>query len=382
MKTLSSSVSNLLDKLYNLRGEDSVILVEMESQREKAEETKARTTEQKANLQTKIAELHQQHEELELQGERLKDVLSKIDRDDYATVLDQLKIDFNPAQLVEKVNNTLPNTIETVSLEARKAEEELVKVEKEMNTSTMTIEELGIRKDAALANQDKLNEYFGLALSGRINITRDSITSLLEQFKFNEEEQREAAKVLMFPEDALYTYEEKIKTKEPSKSIEDVIQEPIIEPIIEPIVVPEVKEEVLDLKITPEVKEEPTVSENDPKMNVINLLKENGIDYLDFKGLEIDELIRVYDLETMISNIQYIKAIGLDTDIFINHVSIMLDKDLKDKIEVLLSVGKTKTDIYLNPSILVKYDLVKLGNVINTMKAVGMDPKNIPLMAY
>ena len=89
-----------------------------------------------------------------------------------------------------------------------------------MNTAITTIDELAIRRDAALANQAKLNEYFELALTGSINITRDSITTLLEQFGFSESDQREAAKLLMFPEDALLIYEARLREKEKSgKSI-------------------------------------------------------------------------------------------------------------------------------------------------------------------
>jgi len=94
MKALSPDVSALLDKLYNLRGEDSIVLVEMDKQKDKAEETKARTTEEKKNLQEKIADLEKQHEELNDQGEKLIELLSGIDRDEYATVLDRLRIDF------------------------------------------------------------------------------------------------------------------------------------------------------------------------------------------------------------------------------------------------------------------------------------------------
>ena len=43
MKILSPEVTRLLDKLYNLRGSDSVIFKEMESAHKKAEETKERT---------------------------------------------------------------------------------------------------------------------------------------------------------------------------------------------------------------------------------------------------------------------------------------------------------------------------------------------------
>jgi phage shock protein A len=190
MKALSPEVSALLDKLYNLRGEDSVILVDMYKQKHKAEETKERTTEEKKELQEKIADLEQLNEALNDQGDKLVSVLSGIDRSEYAIVLDRLKIDFNPHALVEKINKSLPRTIDSVTLETKKAAEKLLKVEDEMNTAITTIDELAIRRDAALANQAKLNEYFELALTGSINITRDSITTLLAQFGFSEADQR------------------------------------------------------------------------------------------------------------------------------------------------------------------------------------------------
>lgn len=365
MKTLTPEVNSLLDKLYNLRGEDSVILVEMEKQKKKAEETRERTTEQKKDLQKKISELEKLHEELDEQGEKLKEVLSGIHRDEYKTVLDRLRIDFNPTALVEKLDHSLPKTIDSVKEDTKKAEDELVKVEEEMNNAITTIEEVGIRKDAALGNQEKLNEYFELALSGRINITRDSITSLLEQFSFSDEEQREAAKILMFPEDALFTYDEKIKSKEKSgKSIGEVISE--------------AKEASLEEPETEE-KEEKVI---DPKEEVIMTLKENGIDYLDFKADEIDELIANFESELIIKNINLIKEKSLGIDIFQSNIKLMYDQELNEKIELLLNNGKEITDLYLNPSVLVKYNKEELKNRIENMKSNGLEPKEVPLMAY
>lgn len=372
MKALSPDVSALLDKLYNLRGEDSVVLVEMDKQKNKAEETKTRTTEEKKNLQEKIADLETQHEELDLQGEKLIELLSGINRDDYATVLDRLRIDFDPQSLVEKLNKSLPRTIDSVVLDTKKAEEQLVKVEEEMNTAITTIEELGIRRDTALANQEKLNEYFELALSGRINITRDSITSLLEQFNFTEEEQREAAKVLMFPEDALFSYDEKINAKEKSgKSISEVIAEAkSAEPVVEEA-----------FKI---VEEEPVAVEVQEKLgnDIISLLDNAGIDYLDFTSQELDYLNANYDEELISKNIKFIKNLGIELDVFVNHVSLMIDTELQEKINMLLSVGKEPIDIYLNPSMLEKFTVQKLESAIATLRSNGMDPKNVPLMAY
>lgn len=130
-----------------------------------------------------------------------------------------MHINFDPEALVEKLDSSLPETIEKVNSDIESSKEELVKVEEEMNSAITTIEEIGIRKDAAVANQEKLNEYFDLALAGNINITRDSITSLLEQFDLTEEETREAAKILMFPEDALYDYDARLRESEKSLSV-------------------------------------------------------------------------------------------------------------------------------------------------------------------
>lgn len=383
MKTLTPETNELLDKLYNLRGDDSVILVEMEKQRRKAEETKTRTAAEKKELQRKISELEKLHEELDVQGEKLRDVLSGIKRDEYKTVLERLRIDFDPNALVEKLDRSLPRTMSTVEEDIRNTEDELVKVEDEMNNAITTIEEVGIRKDAAKGNQEKLNEYFELALNGRINITRDSITSLLEQFCFNEEEQREAAKLLMFPEDALYIYDEKVKAKEKSgKSISQVIAEAKTESLKTEIA--DEEQEMLDDSIEDmiETVETTDLEDVDPKELVINTLKDEEIDYLDYQASEIDELINNFDAEVVKENIRYIKEKELNTDIFHGNIQLMYDKDLKEKIELLLKAGKTANDIYLCSDILTKYDKDELTEAISNLKSNGLEPKEVPLMAY
>ncbi len=371
----------LLDKLYNLRGSDSDILKEMDRQKNKAEQTRDRTTEEKAKLQKDIANLKQQREELEDQGEKFKEVLQGIHREDYATVLDRLRIDFDPKNLLEKLDKNLPRTIDTVERDTKKAEDELVKVEEEMNTAITTIEELGIRKDAALANQEKLNEYFELALEGHINITRDSITSLLEEFGFNEAEQRETAKILMFPEDALFAYDAKVKAKDKAgKSISEVIQEA-------KTMSPEVEEEpVSPVEDTPvysfEEESSETFDTDDIKTTVIDTLKDCGMDYLDFTSEEIDDLIRNFDEQTVRDNIELMNSKNISLDVFVHHIKMMYDKELRRKMELLLSVGKETMDIYLNPNVLVKYNYAELERVISVIRANGMNPKEIPLMAY
>jgi len=233
-----------------------------------------------------------------------------------------------------------------------------------MNTAVATIEELAIRKDEALSNQARLNEYFELALNGNINITRDSITSLLEKFDFSEDERREAAKIMMFPEDALYDYEKKLKAFETSgKSISEVFAEAKESVETEPTVVIEDK----------------SVS---PKEALINLLTEVGFDYLDFTSNDIEKVLANYNEADLRKNVEYAKVQGLHLDLFIDNVELLYDKELEGKVNRLMEVGKEPFDIYLNPNILIKYNKQDLENTIDKMRNSGLDPKKVPLIAY
>lgn len=382
MKILSPEVTRLLDKLYNLRGSDSVIFKEMESAHAKAEETKERTTKEKIALQEKIAGLESDSKNLSEQGKKLIDVLKGIDKSAYATVIDRLHINFDPEALVEKLDESLPETIERVNEDIKSSKDELVKVEEEMNSAITTIEEIGIRKDTAIANQEKLNEYFELALSGNINITRDSITSLLEQFDLTEEETREAAKILMFPEDALYDYDAKIKESE-KKSISEVMQEAKNQEEV----APKVEVEKLQVKEEPakveEVKAQPVVTEKKfDREDLIDLFNEIGLDYLDYTTSDLDEILEHFNEKVIRRNVNIFKENDLSLDIFVDHINLLYDKELEAKMDRLLRIGKSALDIYLNPTVLTKYDYKNLDKAILLLQNSGLDPKKVPLMAY
>ena len=79
MKMLSSEVKTLLDKLYNLRGEDSVILTKMNKEREEAIETGERTKNEKTVLLDKIAKLTEENKTFKNNNELLKKNKIKIE---------------------------------------------------------------------------------------------------------------------------------------------------------------------------------------------------------------------------------------------------------------------------------------------------------------
>ncbi len=395
MKMLSSEVKTLLDKLYNLRGEDSVILSKMNKEREDAIETQERTKNEKTVLLEKIEKLTLEEKTLHEEGEKLNKVLSSINRDDFATVLDRLEIDFNPDSISEKLNKMLPVTIEKVVTENNKASEELQNVETEMNNAITKVEELGIRKDEALSNQAKLNEYFELALDGNINITRDAITGLLEKFDFNEDEQREAAKILMFPEDALYEYDASKKSGEKSgKTITEVLVEAKQESQVDEAEVKNSLEESSDLEdIFEKAIEESSVTSDEEqatdeivedvkneKEDLEELLASLSVSALNDASLE--KVLANYDEELIKKNVEALKSNNIDLEIVNEHSEILYDKELSEKLEKLLTIGKEAKDISLMPSVLVKYDLQGLNDTINVLQTSGLDPKKVPLMAY
>lgn len=406
MRNLNTEMRMLLDKLYNLRGEDSVILVSMAKEKDEAVKTKERTSKRTTELQEQIEKLTSEKEVLAKEGESFKNALETIRKDDFVNVLKELSIAFDPNELKKELDVKLPKTLEEFASEKDKAEKELVLVEDEMNKATTKIEELGIRKDEALSNQERLNKYFELALEGNINITRDEITSLLEKFNFSEEEQREAAKLLMFPEDGLFEYETNYKNRQSGKSISDVFKEaketktPVIdvEPVVKPESIDTFKFDFMkDIEKTPKT-ETPVVSEiktgnvetskkeetkSEPsKESLIKLLESLGYDYLDFTSNDFEKLLANYDEETIKKNTEYIKSLKITLDFFADNVELLYDKEMSNKIEKLTSIGKMPQDIYLNPAVLTKYDLKGLNDAINLLNQSGLEPKNVPLIAY
>lgn len=359
MITLTSEIKRLLDRLYNLRSEDSVILASIEENKTEAETTLDRTSAEKQELQEKITKLTNEEGLLKEQSSRLLNVLSGINAEDFSLVLSKLNIPFDPREMEKKLNDSMPDVLNRVIDETSEAKEKLKDVEDLMHDAITKIEELGIRKDTAIANQQKLNEYFELALNGNLNITRESISSLLEQFDFTLDEQKEAAKLLMFPEDALYEYDQETKG---GKTISEVFAE------------------AKNYNETNKVEGSQNASEK--KNALLDLMKKCGLDYLDYTGTDLDKIANNYNEDVVMSNINYIKQNNIALDLFSDNVELLYDAELIAKIEKIFSLGKTTIDIYLNPMVLKKYNLAQLEEAISNLEKNGLDPKLVPLMAY
>lgn len=398
MKMLSSEVRVLLDKLYNLRGEDSVILSKMNKERDDALETTKRTKDEKESLLKKIENLTKEEQTLQEEGDKLSNLLSGINKHDFDTVLERLNIDFDPEALTKKLNELLPETIKKIATDNESASVELDNVEKEMNDAITKVEELGIRKEEALNNQAKLNEFFELALDGNINITRDEITNLLEKFNFSEDEQREAAKILMFPEDALYEYDATKKSTDKSgKTITEVLVEAKNHEenkvIDEPSKLENIFEDTINSVNVEEVKEETPIianeesnllfkEEKNEKEKLIDLLNQEGLNANALSNTALLKILENYDEEVIKNNIKALKKYDISLNIIDGNPQVLTDKELDEKLNKLINIGKEARDISLSPKVLLKYDLKGLNNTINVLQISGLDPKKVPLIAY
>ena len=413
--------SKLLNRLYNLRGEDSIVLKQLDDDNEVALKLKKKNEEEKKDLESKINSLKSDSKKLNSQAEKLTTLLGKSKAEDFAFLNEKLGLDFNPTAVLDRLNNSLSSELEKIDDNLDKGEERLKVVKNDLNSAVSQIDELAIRKAEAIENQVKLNEIFKLALEGSSTITRDSITSLLAKFNFDENEQREAAKLMMFPEDGLYEFDKKYvapaveskpakeeveEKKEPEVEVakeESVKEEEVKEETNEggyltddseestPLVlessedalnVPKEEEVKEEIKETKEVKEEKTKASKVTKEEVESYMEEAGLSVADFNSVDLNNVVSKFDPEVFKKNVEYVKSQNINLDIFVDNVEFLTDKELVEKMEALVNVGKDPFDIYLNPNVLLKYDLEELKQAINILTDSGLDPKKVPLMAF
>jgi len=424
-KILSQEITSLLGKLYNYRGEDSSRLRELISYKEESEKTKVKAETEQADLKAKIAADEKRLESVKDEGEKLGALLGGINREDYAVVLERLNIEFNPASLKEELDSRLPNEVMETNNDIKASKLILKSVQAEINTAT---NQIGKRTDEIAEERNimaKLNEYVEIALTGNINVTREEITNLLKLFAFDEAEQKEIAKILMFPEDALITYDNQQKGKpvqskkadKELKETKDVKEEVTVfsdisfeqEPVameeatdsddseggiqltdldeVKTEVIEEPKEEVTEFVEAIEVAE--TVTE-EPKAETMELSKEDVStflsDLINVKSIPkkaIDMLRKDFDKELVKKNIEYTKGKNIADELYFKNPNLLMDSELRDKIEFLMNdLAKEADDILLNIYVLENYTKNELLDIKQRILALEIDPRQIPLYIY
>ena len=132
-----------------------------------------------------------------------------------------------------------------------------------------------------------------------------------------------------------------------------------------------------------EVIVKPVVTEKKfDREDLIDLFNEIGLDYLDYTTSDLDDILDHFNEKVIRRNVNIFKENELSLDIFVDHINLLYDKELEAKMDRLLRIGKSALDIYLNPTVLTKYDYKGLDKAILLLQNSGLDPKKVPLMAY
>ena len=258
--------------------------------------------------------------------------------------------------------------------------------EKALNTLNEKRKELDSQEKEIKKRQKDINKYLEDAKSGKTNnLTREEITDTLSVFFLSDEEIKEVAKMILFPEDSFFDSKKVIKE--------------------EPVVYEEEKKEEIAEKVNEDIKEEPEVEEKEEisKKDNVKSKKNKEID-------EKEEIITAEDsllfdtFDDIVSEITPDEVIDEDLEIkeiieeaeeplssedsddFINAFdNIDFDNDesdLKQKKEYLIEhLGKTEEDIRLVSNILTKFKTLKdLKDAVEEKSLNGkIDVKSLPL---
>jgi len=268
MSNLSKEAMLLLDKTYNLKGDDNYLIKELDENIEKHVsdiESHQNTREELSNKK--------QDTEAELtvftnQKDTFLNVFSSID-DDMFSALKSIGVDVNIASMVNEVSAKSPEFINELNSKIRDIQASIndsISEEKDLEDELESLKEDRLAKEK---DRTELNNLFNQCLSSDEN-ERDSIPTkyvkdILSKFDiFSKEDISKLAKIIMFPEDGLEEYDKNYLNRLNNGEININGEVEVTE---EPTTVEETEEEVVEEKeeVLPvvEVEEETEVTEEE-----------------------------------------------------------------------------------------------------------------------
>ena len=251
MTQLNKETIKLLNRLYNLSSDENIFLVAAKRGIESTEEEIAKTNSEQQNQEIEKSNKESELQEFVNTKNALIDTFGALD-DAMFRPLKAIDVDFQIGKLVAETRERAPKHIE--DLEA-------------------TIQGIGEKISGCITRKSELEEQLNSYNTDREKAERDrtGLISLLEQSLSSDPAERDAlstnyvkgvlskfdhfttseinelAKIIMFPEDGLFDYDEKVKTGEIDFNQEEVAEEP--EPVVEEEVSAEpVEESSIDIE--------------------------------------------------------------------------------------------------------------------------------------
>ena len=379
---ISGTSLTILERLDNLMGEESTILVDLNDKKEKSEKKKAKKEAVVDTDNKKIVEIKTEVESLETQCRKLSNALSNLRTDEFKDLINVLNLAFDPDTDLDKMNTKLPLQINKRDKKIEDLTNEVEKNKKEILECEDSISELGIRISEAIQNQKRLIELIQLSRSGDVNKTRDEVVSVLKNVGFDDNDAKTAAKLVMFPEEELIPFFKDSKLDD----INDDIFKQTIDSMMnddgskeEKTEEPQENHEEVKEELKPEEAKEDEAVVLEEKEDTLNVLDNDEVFTDDFKldeenaPISLDELDHTFDNSLEENKVEETKKIEEVTS----------DKlTVEEAKELLRGIGKTDSDIKLVDNLLSDYTKTDFEMMINTLNEYGVDLKKVPLLAY
>lgn len=358
----------ILKRLENLTSTESVILKDLETRKENALMNKDNANENIASLSEQINDSNKMIATLKSEGSKLLEILKNINAADYETIVGTLSLAFDPVNDSKKIENQLPEELESREQEINKLNEMLKTEKQNLSDAEDILSELVVRREEALRSQENLTKLLELAKKGEVNKTRDEVISVLESVEFNSSEAKVAAKLLLFPEEELIPY----FSSSDNEKMEDLFQDALDKISgIEKKPTNQELQESLDKELDNEEAHENRMKNDTP---VLEEVKEQSLaEVLNNEEEPKEDKQKVEKIENALEVFTAKEDEEKQEDIKIEETKVSFEE-----IEsTLLELGKNKEDIEL-----VELKNVDIANEVEKLKNVGLEPVRIPIIAY
>ena len=212
MAESKQNVTILLDRLYNLKGEDNVLIKETE---QKIEEAQVRIS----NIEGKITDSQEEQEKQErdlslfLQQKNLFEITFEGFDNETFSALSRIGVDVEVGSLLSQVQEKSPAFIQGLLENIENIKTNIVNYNEELESAIEELNNLRTQLIVRKEQRDQLVSLLEQSLSSE-EIERESLTTnfvkrILASFEvFTVEEIAKLTKMIIFPEDGLYEYEQ------------------------------------------------------------------------------------------------------------------------------------------------------------------------------
>lgn len=307
MAQLSQNTIRLLDRLFNLKGEDNVIIKRIKDEISTTENEMTVTTQEKNNNEVQKNELQGKLTVFQNQSDSFKAVFEGIDDATFAS-LREIGIEFEISKMLSTIEEKAPDYIASLNDQINEYGKKIEDNEHKIEELTNNLENLHRNQATSEEDRLKLTSLLDQSLSSseieREVLTVNFVKKILSLFDlFDENEIKELTKIIMFPDDGLFEYAKNYDKRLANGEISldnqsSVTEENNIEEIkpIEDISPSEetgeennesstaeiYKEEITSSETTPDV-EEPSVEDNQEE--IINITNDDSTSEIDLSSL-------------------------------------------------------------------------------------------------